>query len=92
MQGCENDGCYAFTVEVARYKTVATPVHEPLCGERERENYSHIEVREILEGESILAIPPRNRKTGGRQRKVLRLEWRVNIVNHLQRLIEPVKS
>jgi hypothetical protein len=91
LPGCENDGCYPFTVEVARYKSFATPVHEPLCNVP-TENYSHAEVRELYEGESVMSVPPRQRKSRSKQRKVLRLEWRINIVTRLQRLIEPVKS
>jgi hypothetical protein len=85
MPGCEKDGCYAIRVEVARYKSFATPVHEPLCG-GETENYSHVEVRELYEGEPVTSVPPKKRK---KRRKVLRLEWRVNIINKLQRIIEP---
>jgi hypothetical protein len=32
MPGCEQDGCYAITVETARYKSFATPCHDPMCG------------------------------------------------------------
>ncbi len=88
MPGCENDGCYAITVEAARFKSIATPVHEPLCNQ-ELENYSHVEIRELLEGESVTSTPSRNRKNRNKQRKVLRLEWRVNVVRNLRRLIEP---
>jgi hypothetical protein len=88
MPGCESDGCYSITVEVARYNSFATPVHEPIC-QQDPENYSHTEIREVYEGESIISAPPKNRKSRSQQRKVLRLEWRVNVVTKLQRLIEP---
>ena len=86
---CENDGCYAITVDVARFKSFATPVHYPLCNQ-EPENYSHVEIRELYEAESVTSTPPRNRKNRNKRSKVLRLEWRVNVVINLQRLIEPI--
>jgi hypothetical protein len=88
MGGCEKDGCYAFTVEVARYKSIATTCHDPICGE-EYENYSHVEIRELLENESVVSVPPKNRKSRNKKRKVLRAEWKTNIVNHIQRVFEP---
>jgi hypothetical protein len=74
------DGAYAFTVETARYKSLATPVHDPLG--RPVENYAHVEVRELQEGESVLEAPPKNRtkKKFGKSR---RLEYRQNLLNRL---------
>lgn len=88
MPGCEKDGCYAFTVEVAQYKSIATPCHDPICGE-DHENYSHIEIRELLEGEKATSVPPKGRKSRSKQRKVLRAEWKTNIINNLERMFEP---
>lgn len=88
MPGCEHDGCYAIAVSDVRYKEFATPAHDPLCG-TEPENYSHVEIREVLEGESLLSSPPKGRKPSGKQRKVLRLEWRTHLVNQLQWQFEP---
>jgi hypothetical protein len=88
MPGCEKEGCYAFTIEVARYKSIAIPCHDPICGV-ESENYSHVEIRELLENESDTFVPPKGRKSRGKQRKVLRAEWKTNIVNNLDRLFEP---
>jgi hypothetical protein len=85
MPGCERDGCYSITVEVARYESFATPCHDPIC-EEEVENYSHVEIREFLEEESVLDEPPKERK---KRRKVLRGEWKTNIINNLKREFEP---
>lgn len=46
--GQPTDGAFAFTVATARYKSLATPVHDPL--RRPVENYAHVEVRELHEG------------------------------------------
>lgn len=88
MLACERDGCYSISVGVARHASFATPCHDPICGE-EIENYSHVEVRELLESESVLDEPPKGRK---KRRKVLRAEWKTNIINQLQREFEPEAS
>ncbi len=67
--GENTDGCYSFTVESSRYKNIATPVHDPI-DEKEYENYSHVEIRELYDGEDILSEPPRDRKRkGGKSRR-----------------------
>jgi hypothetical protein len=76
-----DDGCYSLTVQTARYKELATTVHDPIC-EAGYENYAHVEIRELLPGESVDSEPPRGRKLSSRGRKKLRLEYRLNIVNH----------
>jgi hypothetical protein len=85
LPGCEKDGCYAVTVEVVRFKSFATPCHDPICDVPD-ENYSHTEVRELLESESVFCTPPKNRR---KRRKVLRGEWKTNFVNNLKRVFEP---
>lgn len=55
MPSCEDDGCYSITVEVARYESFATPVHDPIC-EGESQNYSHVEIRELAGGETIESV------------------------------------
>lgn len=85
----EKDGCYAVRVLDIRYKGFAAPAHDPICG-GERENYANVEVRELVEGESFEIAPPKNRKPSGKQRKLLRLEWRTHLVNSLERVFEPV--
>jgi len=50
--GKKTDGCYSFTVQVSRYKSVATPVHDPI-NDRFFPNYAHVEVRELFDGEDI---------------------------------------
>jgi hypothetical protein len=86
LNGRPTDGAYAFTVEIARYKSIATPVHDPLYSPME--NYSHVEVRELLDGESVFSEPPRCRKKkkSGRAR---RLEYRQNLLNGLHVELEP---
>src|SRR5260370_17205798 len=88
---CENDGCYAITVDVARFKSFATPVHYPLCNQ-EPENYSHVEIRELYEGEPETYTPPRNRKNRNKRSKLFRFQRRVKPVFHLQRPIDPLTS
>jgi hypothetical protein len=78
--GQPDDGCYSFTVEVARYKELATTVHDPVC-EPTYENYAHVEIREVLPDESVYSEPPRDRKLSSKGRKKLRLEYRLNILN-----------
>jgi hypothetical protein len=85
LPGCDEDGCYAITVEVARFRSFATPCHDPIC-DGQNQNYSHVEIRELLESESVLESPPKNRK---KRRKVLRGEWKTNVVNHIERIFEP---
>lgn len=72
--GKPTDGCYSFTVKVARYKNTATPVHNPRY-DKTYPNYAHVEVRELFQDENILFEPPTGRK---------RKEWRLNLsFNHL---------
>jgi len=85
--GLETDGCYAFTVEVSRYKDMATPCHDP-NPPNDPNNYAHVEVRQLGNGESVFEAP-----TQGRTKKLWsnskRNEYRQNIVYNLERLIEP---
>lgn len=76
------DGCYLFTVSTSRYKKMATPVHDP----REHDkypNYSHVEVRELQDGEDIYFEPPKGRKLKTKSAKSKRLEYRQNLLNSL---------
>src|SRR5260370_9644935 len=75
--GQADDGCYSFTVAVARYKELATTVHDPIS-EKDYENYAHVEVRELRPGESIYWEPPRGRESSSKARKNLRIEYRQN--------------
>ncbi len=87
--GQVTDGCYSFSVEVARFNGMATPVHDPLDDE-EYPNYSHVEVRALRQCEGPLThIPPRDRKLGGSKGK--KLEYRQNIVNNLFIEIEAIE-
>ncbi len=79
--GKKTDGCYSFTVKVSRYKSFATPVHDPIS-DRIFPNYSHVEVRELFEGEDILYEPPKNRKKKSKKRKSIRMEYRQNLLNN----------
>jgi len=74
------DGCYAFTVEVSRYKDMATTCHDPIISQ----NYSHTEVRQLTFTETIDFEPPKGRKlTSGNWSRSKRLEYRQNIINLL---------
>lgn len=81
LNGKKTDGCYSFTVLTSRFKSFATPVHDPI-EEPDFSNYSHVEVRELFEDESILIEPPKNRKKK-KSRKSKRLEYRQNMLNNL---------
>jgi hypothetical protein len=85
--GRETDGCYAFTVEVSRYKNMATPCHDP-NPENDPNNYAHVEVRQLRPNESVYDAPPKGRPKFGS--KSMRIEYRQNIVYNLERLIEPM--
>jgi hypothetical protein len=78
--GKPTDGCFAFTVEVSRYKGMATPCHDPIIPQ----NYSHTEVRQLTSTETIDCEPPKQRKLeSDNWSKSKRLEYRQNIVNNL---------
>ena len=87
QNGKKTDGCYSFTVEIARFKGFATPVHDPIH-DKHFPNYSHVEVRILYDGEDVLYEPPKNRKKK-KSRKSKRLEYRQNILNNLLIEIEP---
>lgn len=73
------DGCYSFTVEITRYKEMATPCHDPV-----EDNYAHVEVRQLKENESVYFEPPKGRKLKSNTwSKSKRLEYRQNIINNL---------
>jgi len=82
------DGAYSFTISTARYKQIATPVHDPVS--KPLENYSHVEVRELYPGESAFESPPRNRKK--KSGKARRLEYRQNLINSLAVELAPELS
>jgi hypothetical protein len=86
--GLETDGCYAFTVEVSRYKDMATPCHDP-NPTNDPNNYAHVEVRQLGNGESVFKAPAqgRTKKLWPNSKKI---EYRQNIVYNLERLIEPM--
>ena len=76
------DGCYSFIVSTSRYKKMATPAHDP----REHNkypNYSHVEVRELLDNEDIHFEPPKGRKPKTKAAKSKRLVYRQNLLNSL---------
>ena len=82
-------GCYSIQVADVRYRSFANAIHDPLCC-CELENYSHVEVRTLEEGESFVSIPPKARKKSkSKAGKALRAEWRANLCINLQRIIEP---
>ncbi len=83
--GSKTDGCYSILVKISRYKSYATPVHDPLA--QPLENYSHIEVRELYDGESVYFEPPKNRKKK-KSGKSRRLKYRQNILNNLNIILK----
>jgi hypothetical protein len=75
--GNPNSGCYSFNVKTARFENTATPIHDPLDS-KTHPNYSHVEIRQLEEGESVLSEPPQGRyKKGVAKRK--RASWRTNL-------------
>lgn len=75
------DGCFSFTVEMARYKKMATTCHDPL-----ENNESHSEVRQLLPSEDVYTEPPKGRKLEKEREGWAcskRLEFRQNLVNNL---------
>jgi len=85
--GRPDEGAYAFAIVTARYNCIATAVHDPL--RVPKENYSHVEVRELIEGESVHDEPPRNRKPKSKKSKKRRLEYRQNLLNSLDVVLQP---
>ncbi|OGJ90699.1 MAG: hypothetical protein A2487_15310 [Candidatus Raymondbacteria bacterium RifOxyC12_full_50_8] len=86
--GLTTDGCYAFSVETSRYNNIATPVHDPMQ-ENGSENYAHVEVRELFEGEEVLFEPPKGRKKDNQKSKKRRFAYRINLANNSEILISP---
>ena len=74
----QSDGCYSFTVQVARYRRLANPVHDPMRTGL-YENCAHVEVRELTEGEGFDVEPPPRRRFRSKTRKSRRLEYRQNL-------------
>lgn len=85
--GSVSDGCYSITVEDSRYRNMATPVHSPITNGIE--NYSHIEVRVLKEGEELTFEPPQNRKMSSKAKKQ---EYRQHIQNACRIKIKPLKT
>lgn len=83
--GQPTDGCYAFSVETARFDRIATPVHDPL-NDAPYENYAHTEIRELLPGEPLDTEPPKQRKM--KKWKARRAKWRRHVVQNLMMEIE----
>lgn len=78
------DGCYSFTVEISRYRSLATPVHDP-DDDPEYPNYSHVEIRHLEPTDPPDFIPPKNRpKKKGAESKAARFAYRENIVKQLE--------
>ena len=76
------DGCYSFTVKDSRFCNIATPFHDPLTGQDiEDENYSHVEIRALKEGESFNSKIPKGRTINSRKKKVC---YRIHIKNKMK--------
>lgn len=74
-----SDGCYSITVKDARYNNIATTVHDILI--EPIENYSHIEIRQLKDGESVFSEPPKERKLDSKTCHKKRVEYR----NYIQK-------
>jgi len=82
--GRQTDGCHSLSVDIARYKNLATPCHDPIR-ESEYENYAHVEIRWLNAGEAIEFMPPHGRNIGrSKTAKAQRLEWRTNAVRQVR--------
>jgi len=87
-KGLPTDGCFSFTIAVAQFENMATPCHDPLP-----ENYSHTEVRQLMEHEPLTFEPPKKRKLESHNwSKTRRRKYRQNIVNNLTVEFEPTAS
>ena len=87
--GNKQAGCYSFTVSVARYKSIATPVHDP-DDDALYPNYAHVEIRELQVGEGVLCEPPKERKKKRSKRKrAERQLYRMNLVFNIKTEIPP---
>ncbi|HEB30157.1 MAG TPA: hypothetical protein ENI15_04695 [Spirochaetes bacterium] len=88
--GLKTDGCYSFTVEIARYKSIATPVHDPDPDEdNSYPNYSHVEIRQLLVGETVHFEPPKKRYSRSKKQKSTRLEYRQNLLSKINYELPP---
>ena len=89
--GLVTDGCYAFTIDISRYRQMATACHDP-NPETDPKNYAHVEIRQLLPEESVFTEPPKKRKLIKQKQgwsNSQRLEYRQNIVYNLNRIFEP---
>ncbi len=76
----KKDGSYSFSVKTARFKFIATPVHDPInCNEYP--NYSHVEIRVLKESDAVNIDPPPKRKLNS---KIKKHEYRLNIATTLK--------
>lgn len=91
QNGLQTDGCYSFTVAVARYNGMATTCHDPLPS-TDPKNYAHVEVRQLKPDEGIFFEPKKERELTKKEEgwsKSQRLAYRTNMTLHLLREIEP---
>jgi hypothetical protein len=80
--GSPTDGAYSFSVRDARFENIATPVHAPI-EVADYENYAHVEVRQLKEGEDVLCEPPVGRRLKSKKYKERRLRLRHHLVSSL---------
>lgn len=84
LNGLTTDGCYSFSLVDVRFDNLANAVHAPLCDE-EPENYSHVELRSLFDGEAVTFEPDAKRdrpKSKGAKKR--RIAWRENLRLKLQ--------
>lgn len=81
--GLSTDGCFSFTVEMARFQNHANPVHDPIpfsFAKQQLPNFSHVEVRELKIGEDFNFEPPKKRNVSkNRDFRIRQAEFRNNI-------------
>jgi len=86
-KGNLSDGCFSINVSQYRFQNTATPVHEPICFDKDKgqpPNFSHVEVRLLKDGEAIHLEPPKNRKLDSKTEKKRRLEYRHFILQSIK--------
>ncbi|MBC8548388.1 MAG: hypothetical protein ISR96_08765 [Nitrospira sp.] len=81
----QSNGCYSFSVSVARYNSYATPVHDPIADHDDFPNYAHVEVRALKEGEPFDFEPPKGRSKG---RSVFAREARLRYRTNMKLLLQ----
>lgn len=90
LNGLMTDGCYSFSLVDVRFDNLANAVHAPICNE-EPENYSHVELRSLRDGEAVTFEPEAKRdRPKSKSAKKRRIAWRENLRLKLQIVLDAI--